>query len=192
MERNGSESFTLFVDNLPVDVGILWFRNFFNRFGVVKDAFISSKRSKITNRRFGFIRYNCATSADMAISKAHGVWIENRKLFVKFAAFKDHRKEAAGGLKHIVIDSNRIGGRSYAEAVVGKKVGAPKCVIINDNPNEWLHRSAVAKLKSLATMEAIREAMHCEGIPEIEVKARYGRFVGGLNLPQCRAAARDF
>ncbi|KAH7861793.1 hypothetical protein Vadar_030916 [Vaccinium darrowii] len=92
MERDGSEFFTLFVDNLPKDVGIHWFRNFFNRFGVVKDAFIPSKCSKVTNRRFGFIRYNCATSADVAISKANGVWIEDRKLFVKFAAFKDQRK----------------------------------------------------------------------------------------------------
>lgn len=45
--------FSLFVDNLLEDVGLFWFRNFFNQYGVVKDAYIRRKPSKVTNRRFG-------------------------------------------------------------------------------------------------------------------------------------------
>lgn len=40
MDTESSGLFTLFVDNLPEDVGLLWFRKFFNQFGVVKDAFL--------------------------------------------------------------------------------------------------------------------------------------------------------
>ncbi|KAH7842413.1 hypothetical protein Vadar_005035 [Vaccinium darrowii] len=81
--------FTLFVDNLPEDVSIAWFKNLFNKFGVVRDAFIPLKRSKVTGRRFGFVRYNCSVSADIAITKTNGLWIEDRKLFVKIASFEE-------------------------------------------------------------------------------------------------------
>lgn len=82
------ELFSLFVDNLPEDVGLNWFRKFFSQYGVVKDAYIPFKRSKVSKKRFGFVRYNCASSAEVAISKANGFWIDNRKLYVKMAAFE--------------------------------------------------------------------------------------------------------
>lgn len=44
---------TLFVDNLPFDVGPLWFEKIFSKFGVVIESFIPSKRSKRTGQRFG-------------------------------------------------------------------------------------------------------------------------------------------
>ncbi|KAH7848047.1 hypothetical protein Vadar_033190 [Vaccinium darrowii] len=81
--------FTLFVDNLLEDVSIAWFKNLFNKFGVVRDAFIPLKRSKVTGRRFGFVRYNCSVSADVAITKTNGLWIEDRKLYVKIASFEE-------------------------------------------------------------------------------------------------------
>ncbi|KAI8534970.1 hypothetical protein RHMOL_Rhmol10G0138600 [Rhododendron molle] len=74
MAQARGELFTLFVDNLPEDEDPLsWFRQFFNQFGAVKDAFIPAKRSRVSDRRFGFIRYNCATAANVAISKSNGV-----------------------------------------------------------------------------------------------------------------------
>lgn len=78
------------MDSLPEDVGLLRFRKFFNYFGVVKDAFIPFKWSKVSKRRFGFVHYNCATLVEVAISSANGFLIEDRKLFVKFAAFESH------------------------------------------------------------------------------------------------------
>ncbi|KAH7844126.1 hypothetical protein Vadar_024608 [Vaccinium darrowii] len=115
MERDRLDLFTLFVDNLPEDVGINWFRKFFNQYGVVIDAFIPIKRSKVTNRRFGFVRYNCATSAEVAISKANGFWIEDRKLFVKLAAFevqgkKTFQKRVDQDSHNISIDVKSYGG----------------------------------------------------------------------------------
>ncbi|KAH7860021.1 hypothetical protein Vadar_008228 [Vaccinium darrowii] len=78
---------TLFVDNLPVDVGINEFRELFNKYGVVRDVFIPLKRSKVSGNKFGFVRYDCHVSADVAISKANGIFFKERKLFVKYASF---------------------------------------------------------------------------------------------------------
>ncbi|KAH7833078.1 hypothetical protein Vadar_002941 [Vaccinium darrowii] len=92
MSREGM--FTLFVDNLPELVSLSWLKNMFNNYGVVKDAFIPEKRSKISERKFGFARYNCSISAEVAIARANGLWCEDKKLFVKYASFNQyqHRK----------------------------------------------------------------------------------------------------
>ncbi|KAH7840096.1 hypothetical protein Vadar_012527 [Vaccinium darrowii] len=86
--------FTLFVDNLPEFVSLPWFKKLFNNYGVVKDAFIPEKRSKISGRKFGFVWYNCSISAEVAIARANGLWCEDKKLFVKYASFNqnDYRK----------------------------------------------------------------------------------------------------
>lgn len=84
--------FTLYVDNLPDDVNHQWLWKTFNNYGVVKDAFIPSKRSKISGNRFGFICYDCSVSADVAIHRANGLWIDDKKLFVKRALFEQGNK----------------------------------------------------------------------------------------------------
>lgn len=78
MDSEKSTFFTLFIDNLPEDVGRIWLSKFFNQVGVVKDLYIPAKRSKVTNWKFGSVRYNCSTSAEVAISKSNGIWIEGR------------------------------------------------------------------------------------------------------------------
>lgn len=81
------ETFTLFVDNIPDSKDLRWFRWAFNKFGVVTDAFIPHKRSKCTGNHFGFVRYDCHVAAGMAISKMHGIWVDNTRLYVKEACF---------------------------------------------------------------------------------------------------------
>lgn len=70
--------FTLFVDNLPQDVSRNWLRKTYSKFGFVRDAFIPLKRSKVTGRNFWFIRYGNENSAENAIKKTNGIWIEDR------------------------------------------------------------------------------------------------------------------
>ncbi|KAG5522231.1 hypothetical protein RHGRI_034421 [Rhododendron griersonianum] len=78
---------TLFVDNIPDYGDQIWLQRTFNKFGVVKDAFIPKKRSKRTGNKFGFVRYECPVSAGVAVSRMNGVWVENERLFVKEASF---------------------------------------------------------------------------------------------------------
>ncbi|KAG5560446.1 hypothetical protein RHGRI_003682 [Rhododendron griersonianum] len=78
---------TLFVDNIPNHNDQIWLQRTFNKFGVVKDAFIPKKRSQRTGSKFGFVRYDCPVSADVATSRMNGVWVGNERLFVKVASF---------------------------------------------------------------------------------------------------------
>lgn len=112
MDRERTALFTLFVDNLPEDVGLIWLRKFFNQYGVVKVAFIPVKRNKVTNRRFGFVRYNCATSVEVAMSKANGFWIEDKKLFVKFATFEVQGKKPLQNRGGQFSTINPLGGKN--------------------------------------------------------------------------------
>lgn len=91
--------FTLFVDNLPELVSLSWLKKMFNDYGVVKDAFIPEKRSKISGRKFGFVRYNCSISAEVAIARANGLWCEDKKLFVKYASFNQYQHRKSTGAK---------------------------------------------------------------------------------------------
>ncbi|KAH7836647.1 hypothetical protein Vadar_003888 [Vaccinium darrowii] len=161
---------TIFVDNLPDNTSQPWLKKMFNNYGVVKDVFIPQKRSKVTGNKFGFIRYDCPVSADLAVLKANGLWLDDKKLFVKIASFS-----AKGGLKQAKIDkpadntcqggvngsgshNNEVlvnNGRSFTQVLIGKKTpigidNLPKADVktINLQPvgNGWLFRSAVATL----------------------------------------------
>ncbi|KAH7863185.1 hypothetical protein Vadar_014453 [Vaccinium darrowii] len=131
--------FTLFVDNLPADVSHRWVRNLFNKFGVVKNVFIPGKKSKVTGRLFGFVRYDCEVSAELAITKVNAIWIEDRKLFVKMATFDQNKennnimgrntnkKEMGDKRKEVLMNQtvevltseNSNGFRTYAQAIKG-------------------------------------------------------------------------
>lgn len=84
---NEGTIFTLFVDNIPESKDQSWLVKAFNMFGKVRDAFLPTKRSKRTGQKFGFVRYDCSKSAEMAISKMSGIWVDNNRLFVKEACF---------------------------------------------------------------------------------------------------------
>lgn len=86
-KSGNKETISLFVDNIPEDRDQQWLMKTFNMFGVVKDAFVPRKRSKCTGNKFGFVRYDCRTSAGMAVSRMNGVWVDNMRLFVKEACF---------------------------------------------------------------------------------------------------------
>lgn len=85
-------TFTLYVDNIHEFKDHIWLKKTFNKFGMVRDAFIPHKRSKRTGKKFGFVRYDCPTAAGMAVSRMNGVWVDNERLFVKEACF-GHNEE---------------------------------------------------------------------------------------------------
>lgn len=89
--------------------------------------------------RLPFVRYDCEVSAELAISKVNGIWIEDRKLFVKMATF-DQKKEnnnimgrnannkemgdkSKEGLMNqrveVLTSANSNGLRTYAQAIKG-------------------------------------------------------------------------
>ncbi|KAH7840166.1 hypothetical protein Vadar_013560 [Vaccinium darrowii] len=190
-----SEVITIYADNLTDDMDAEWLGQTFSKYGRVIDAFIPRKRSKNFMSKFGFIRFNSVAEAESAISDLNGVIIRDKKLLVKMATYSGV-KEYSGKLnypfsterfqkgiqgvkdnKQIGVSSSKTTGKSFVEAVVGKVSSNPKEISVNISGNEWLTRSVVAKLKSLSAMESIREAIHCHGVPQIEVKD-----MGGLRV----------
>ncbi|KAH7833311.1 hypothetical protein Vadar_005032 [Vaccinium darrowii] len=76
-------------------------------------------------------------------------------------------------------------GRSYAQVLYGDKfpidndtkAKATTRISVNEIDSERLSRSVVAKLKSLSALESIREAIHRNGVPVLEVKDMGGLWV---------------
>ncbi|KAH7834506.1 hypothetical protein Vadar_016727 [Vaccinium darrowii] len=104
----------LWITFLKTLVSHAWLKMMFIKFRVVKDVFILKKRSKATGNGFGFIRYDCLVSADLAILRTNGIWLDDKKLFVKLASFEAKRNRL------ISSNSNREGVNLKAE--MGHKI----------------------------------------------------------------------
>ncbi|XP_028093146.1 serine/arginine-rich splicing factor SC35-like [Camellia sinensis] len=79
--------FNVLVDNLPASLNPKGLYNLFTKFGVVIDVFIPQKRHRMTNTRFGFVRFGCSVVANIAVQKANGLWVDDRSLQVKHTEF---------------------------------------------------------------------------------------------------------
>ncbi|CAL5411923.1 unnamed protein product [Camellia sinensis] len=119
-----SEMFSLFVDNLPMNMNPKDLYYLFMKFGVVRDVFIPNKTRKGTRSRFGFVRYNCSVAANVSIQKANGLWCDNKALRVKMADYgkeKDHIKTNEHKVIEVPVNDKPMAGmegrRSYAEVV---------------------------------------------------------------------------
>lgn len=86
----GEEVFTLFVDNIPEARDNLWLARLFSRYGVVRDAFIPNKRSKISGSKFGFIRFSNRGDVHRAMDKLNGIWVDDKRMHVKEASFNQN------------------------------------------------------------------------------------------------------
>lgn len=194
----GSKVVTVYVDNLPEDMDAEWLGQIFSKYGRVLDAFIPKKRSKYFQSKFGFIRFNVLREAEEAIADLNGIIIRDKKMLVKLASFTVEKDQGGPFHNHSIISNknivNKVGkeymvnkqnganlgkviGKSYADAVVVNRKFEPKRIFVNAIGNEWLTRSVVARLKSLSSMDSIRDLLHCKGIPQIEVKDMGGLWV---------------
>ncbi|KAL7174982.1 hypothetical protein ACSBR2_028731 [Camellia fascicularis] len=162
----------------------------FNKFGVVKDAFIPSKRRKVTGSRFGFVRYDCKVAAEMAVLKANGLRCDNKALKVKKAEFKkgevkQHAMTNRGddpmmqrpqrSFGHRRMDG--IGRRSFAEVVQsGGSIEKMKLgVKAFEVGNGWLYDSVIVKLKSFLAFEEFKKEVGKRGMEEVRVREGGGR-----------------
>ncbi|KAL7168367.1 hypothetical protein ACSBR2_038748 [Camellia fascicularis] len=118
--RESAGVFTVFVDNLPASLNPKGLFNLFIKFGVVKDVFIPQKRRRITNTRFGLVRFNCYVAAKIAVQKANGLWVDDRPLQVKLAEFGKEK----GVVDDVRLPLNNQVRRPVANAVQGGEVRA--------------------------------------------------------------------
>ncbi|CAL5419885.1 unnamed protein product [Camellia sinensis] len=195
--RGIASVFTVFVDNLPESLNPKELFHLFSKFGVVLDVYIPQKRRKVSNTRFGFVRFNCSVAAKIAVQKAHGLWVDDRPLQVNHAEFgkekgidKDgkipvHRqvqRPVANVVQAGVIRDGARGirdRRSYAEAVEGKRVGEIENILLKaeEAGNGWLFESIIVRLKAQFADASLEKELAAIGVEDIMVRESGGRDV---------------
>ncbi|GMP91370.1 hypothetical protein CsSME_00042101 [Camellia sinensis var. sinensis] len=181
--------FTVFVDNLPNSMNTKGLSNLFGKFGVVKDIFIPQKRRRNTNTRFGFVRYSCEVAANVAVQKADGLWVDDKKLFVKLAAFdrsreqgKYHaqnppqlhfREELRRGSHH--FSNNKM----FADVVRGIQIQDRDSISVQaeEYGNGWFYDSVLVRLKVRCINISLSLELNTRGIDGFEARQGGGRDV---------------
>ncbi|CAL5346510.1 unnamed protein product [Camellia sinensis] len=121
---------TVFVDNIPSTMDAKALYKLFIKFGIVKDTYIPFKRRKVTNSRFGFVRYNCSIAASVAIQKGNGLLVDDSMLEVKLAAYDRNSRSEQSKKKpqpprrfsdtiNFKGKDALVGHRSFAEVLKG-------------------------------------------------------------------------
>ncbi|CAL5385927.1 unnamed protein product [Camellia sinensis] len=186
--------FTIFVDNIPISVNPKGLHNLFTKFGMVKDVFIPNKRRRITNTRFGFVRFDCRVAANVAVQKGNGLWVDDKAIVVKHAVFgKETRGEK--GLTGLVRPQERnqngqrgedirwidvsTDHRSYAKAVIGKTRGGRDNITVEADEigNGWLYESVVVRLKENYANTNLKKEIEAIGVEDVLVRESEGQDV---------------
>ncbi|KAH7865339.1 hypothetical protein Vadar_005348 [Vaccinium darrowii] len=128
---NSHGSATVFVDNLPVQIRKIWVYNLFSKYGKIRDIYIPNKKSKVSGRSFGFVRFVLIKDAEEAIAEVNNSWYWGMKLRANFARFQ--RKEDI-----------HIGGSNGAEIWKQNDIQRSIWHHNNGNPNRaeaWKHNA---------------------------------------------------
>ena len=85
--NSADEAFSLFIDGLPWEMNWSWLLQIFIGEGEVSDVYVSHKRRRFNNSKFGFVRFKKLEEATNAINKLNGLWIRGRRIMVAFAKY---------------------------------------------------------------------------------------------------------
>ncbi|KAH7847016.1 hypothetical protein Vadar_020823 [Vaccinium darrowii] len=182
---------SVYVDNLPFEMDIVWLSHLFRGFGEVVDVYIPKKRSSRFNTKFGFVRFKSKEEALRAVQALHGIRIRDFNIQVNLARYSQARGSrnllqssnvfitSGRNSKASVYQVKRSGNTnlvddscpSYADIVAGKNASSIRPSIkVHIDDNQWLLRSAVAKLPSQRSVESLREAFISDGVWNIQIR----------------------
>ncbi|KAL7214301.1 hypothetical protein ACSBR1_026670 [Camellia fascicularis] len=184
--------FTIFVDNIPNSANPKGLHNLFTKFGAVKDVFIPNKRRRITNTRFAFVRFDCKVAANVAVQKENGLWVDDKAIVVKHAAFGKETREEKRLTGSLCLQGRNQNGqrgedrrwievstdhRSYAEAVIGKTWGGRDSITVKADEigNGWLYESVVVRLKENYANTNLKNEIEAIGVEDVLVRESGGR-----------------
>ncbi|KAL7180476.1 hypothetical protein ACSBR1_043639 [Camellia fascicularis] len=168
--------FNVFMDNLPSSLDPKGLFNLFRKFGVVKDIFIPQKRRRNTNTRFGFVRYNCEVAAKVAVQKAHGLWVDNKKEQEQIHFQPPKQPNPSPEVRR---DRNHFTSKkSFADVGRGSsKRGNGSIVKAEEYSNRWLYDSVVVRLKARYVNISLKIELKERGIDGFEVHKGGGKDV---------------
>ncbi|CAL5382247.1 unnamed protein product [Camellia sinensis] len=164
----------------------------FNKFGAVKDVFIPQKRRKVTNTRFGFMRYDCSIVADIAEQKANGLWVDSKSLSVKIVEYgkgiEDRQSQKplpprhseprkANALAPKQMWHQRTDGRSFTEVTKGVD---PRClslttIKVDELGNLWLYENMIMRLKVAYFVQQVKNELIKKWVNNVLVREGCGR-----------------
>ncbi|KAH7854721.1 hypothetical protein Vadar_017130 [Vaccinium darrowii] len=196
--RSFSNLVSVYVDNLPYEMDLVWLNQLFRGYGEVVDVFIPKKRSSKFNTKFGFVRFNSKDEALRAVQDLHGTRIRDLDIQVNLARYSQNR-----GNKNLLHSSNdfitsgrnpisavykvksnsksefiEASGPSYADIVAGKNSPVSRSSIkVHAEDSQWLSRSAIAKLPAQRSVDSLREAFISEGVWNIQLRPMGGIYV---------------
>ncbi|KAL7191434.1 hypothetical protein ACSBR2_023502 [Camellia fascicularis] len=194
MTEGSIRYFTIFVDNIPNSVNLKGLHKLFTKFGVVKDVFISQKRRKITNTRFGFVRFDYSVAATVAVQKTDGLWVDDKAIQVKHADYGKEKAGSKGLIGPMSLQAPRQFGyqregrsgvegfkdqRSYAETVIGKTSDGKgsNTIKAEEIGNGWLYESVVVRLKGNYAKVNLKKELEAIRIEDVLVRESGGRDV---------------
>lgn len=96
-ENRGDQdrTFSIFIDNLLVDLDNLGLKILFSDYGVVMNAYVPNKVGRRSVRKYGFVRFGEKEKGEKAIEGMNGKFVGGHKLDVAWARFQ---KRPDGGL----------------------------------------------------------------------------------------------
>ncbi|KAL7184468.1 hypothetical protein ACSBR2_026596 [Camellia fascicularis] len=115
----------------------------------------------VRNTRYAFVRYDCEVAAEVAVQKANGIWVDDKKLVVKHADYDKKGMEVKtryppqtmgfphGGRGEGSVWKPVAGVRTYAEVIknsYGMESGSVSAQA-EEARNGWLYESVVVRLK---------------------------------------------
>ncbi|KAL7243401.1 hypothetical protein ACSBR1_015740 [Camellia fascicularis] len=171
--------FTIFVDNLPKAMDVKSPFKLFTKFSIVKDVFIPFKRRKVTDSRFGFVRFDCHVAADIAIQKANGLLVDDMVLEVKNATYDrsngDEQSRRRPRITRRPFETSRNRGkvsyvdqRSFAEVLKGDTSSvagkASVTIKVNKDGHGWLYKRALIRLNTEYSIHNIKKALKKKGL----------------------------
>ncbi|KAG5532640.1 hypothetical protein RHGRI_027065 [Rhododendron griersonianum] len=174
----------------------VWLHQLFRGYGEVVDVFIPNKRSSRFNTKFGFVRFKSRDEAERAVQNLNGILIRDYYIHVNLARFSQDsrsriplqkacdRVHEATNFPVNIIKSKEFGGDcspSFADIVASKSLpgttGTRFSIKVQDEGNQWLSTSVVAKLPSIWSVESLSEAFIADGVGDIQIHSMGGNFV---------------
>ncbi|KAL7186858.1 hypothetical protein ACSBR2_028549 [Camellia fascicularis] len=164
----------------------------FKKFGVVKDVYIPFKRRKVTNSRFGFVKFDREVASNIAVQKANGLWVDDRSLQMKTAAYdrgkreepRRRRPQIDASLPDVQRNNGRgteLEQRSFAEVLKGNTnmaVGKTSLTVnVNEDGHGWLLESVILRLKTESSVHSIQKVLNDKGMDQTMVFEEEGMFV---------------
>ena len=80
-----TEAYSLFIDELPMEMTLDWLLQIFRGEGKIIEVYVSHKRRSKNDCRFGFVRFKKLEEAKKAIRNLDGVKIRDKFMKVSFA-----------------------------------------------------------------------------------------------------------